>query len=492
MTTSLTDDMLDWVSRFTGLAITPAPPGGTPASAAANATKASGGAAKHPAPAPILVSIEITIPAPLVVGGQQPLKATGAFSDDSTRDLTKSVTWNTDTNLVTVTTDGLAKATRWSGKATFTATDGDVTGSLTVMIRTTLEMIVVTPENPLIEIGQTRPMTATGVFADKSTEDITHEAVWQSFDPKVSDFPVPGFCVAVAAGTSTVVATVGAISGATRITVPAAGKAPTLRQVAISPRDPDIKDGAPVAFRAMGTFSDKSTREITDKVVWESSRPDVLLIDSKGVATVAPGEIARAEIGARDAATRLFDSTACYVETPGIKSLTISPQTLRLISGDTAALTVTAVMAGGGQMTANGFVTWQVADPAIAAVAQRGEKVSGVAPGTTRIEAVINSSPDIGAGVDVTVLPPVLRSIFVTGNATLRIGDKETYTATGFFSDQSTKDPLLGLNWHASGAAIEIDKSTAEATAKATGKITITAEDPASHRTGTREVEVVP
>ena len=161
----------------------------------------TGTAGTHPAarhapatpapPPPDLIGIDITLPAPLEPSGQQQLTATGRFSDDSTQDLAKTVKWSADRDIVSVDAHGLAKAARGAaGKVKITATpaSSNVSGQITVTIRLALQEIIVTPQNPLIEISQSRGLTATAVYADGEKEDITPKVDWQTSQPKVADF----------------------------------------------------------------------------------------------------------------------------------------------------------------------------------------------------------------------------------------------------------------------------------------------------------------
>ena len=462
----------------------------------------TGTAGTHPAarhapatpapPPPDLIGIDITLPAPLEPSGQQQLTATGKFSDDSTQDLTKTVKWSADRDIVSIDAHGLAKAARGAaGKVKITATpaSSNVSGQITVTIRLALQEIIVTPQNPLIEISQSRGLTATAVYADGEKEDITPKVDWQTSQPKVADFSGPGWCDGLAAGTAVVQAldAVSKMSGRTKVTVPAAGKAPKLTKLTIEPLNPDIKDGTPVQFTATGHYADGSSHEITDKVKWESSDPKTLTIDAKGVAKAGAGIIGQPLIRGSDPATNLYQSTTCYVETPGVRDVTLLPKALTLFVGDAAPLTVTAALFAGGEIKVNAHVNWTVADPQVAKVILNGEEVEGLAHGNTTIEAL---EPNSGKGdsIDVSVKPPVLRSIMVLGDARLTIGQTDTYTATGTFSDHNSKD-LTDVTWSSSSPAIDIDH-LGKATAKAAGKAVITAQDPTTHRYGSFEVTV--
>jgi len=90
-----------------------------------------------------------------------------------------------------------------------------------------------------------------------------------------------GFPEVMVAGTATISATQGAISGQTALTV----NAPQLQSIAISPQNPTIDFGQTQPFTATGTFSDNSTSDITNEVAWASNDQNVATINSAGLAT---------------------------------------------------------------------------------------------------------------------------------------------------------------------------------------------------------------
>ena len=367
----------------------------------------------------------------------------------------------------------------------------NVTGKVKVQAR--LQDIVVTPANPLVKSGEMEILTATGVYEDGSTEDITSRVEWSSDKPKVADFPSPGSCVANEAGTAIVVATdAGAkISGLTKVTVPAAGKAPTLQKITITPLNPDIKLGTQVQFKAMGLFSDKSTHEITTRVKWESSDPKKLLIDAKGQAK--PGLLSgNPLVRATDPDTDRYQSTTVYVEMPGVKDITVSPTNIRVAKGQSVPVTVTAAFHGGGTMKVNEQVRWTPADQGVATALPGGSHVHGGSEGETTIEVLdpLSGQSDI---VYVTVLPPVLTSIMIfPGSQTIRLGQKVKFEATGFYSAGGSRN-LDKPKWSSSNrGVVDIDQA-GEATAKAaTGKAIITVMDRATGKPSSVEVKAAP
>src|SRR6202007_2918144 len=84
----------------------------------------------------------------------------------------------------------------------------------------------------------------------------------------------------VGAGSSTVSATVGSITGSTLLTVNPA----TLVSIAVTPANPSITKGATQQFTATGTFSD-STTQVLSNAVWASGTAAVATINATGLAT---------------------------------------------------------------------------------------------------------------------------------------------------------------------------------------------------------------
>ncbi len=150
----------------------------------------------------------------------------------------------------------------------------------------TLSSIAVAPLTPSIAAGKTQQFTATGTYSDNSTKDITTSVTWSSSNTDVATIgSSSGLATALAAGTTTIEATSGSISGSTILTVTAA----TLTSIEVTPAAPSIYRGQTQQFKANGTYSDSTTKDITTSVTWSSSSPCVATISntagSNGLAT---------------------------------------------------------------------------------------------------------------------------------------------------------------------------------------------------------------
>ena len=312
--------------------------------------------------APTLTSIAVTPANPSITkGATEQFTATGTYSDSSTANITSQVTWASGTTAdATITSGGLATGVA-AGSSTITATSGSVSGNTKLTVTApTLTSIAVTPANPSITKGATEQFTATGTYSDSSTANITSQVTWASGTTADATITSGGLATGVAAGSSTITATLGSVSGNTKLTV----TAPTLTSIAVTPANPSITKGATEQFTATGTYSDSSTANITSQVTWASGTTADATITSGGLATgVAAGSSTiTATLGSVSGNTKLtvsaptaevslkFTGSITYVNSGSLSSggFTVSPAT-----GTITSVSGTGTIAGlkGGSAT---------------------------------------------------------------------------------------------------------------------------------------------
>jgi 6-phosphogluconolactonase (cycloisomerase 2 family) len=170
-----------------------------------------------------LVSIAVTPVNPSVaLGLQQQFTATGTYTDNSTGNITTSVTWTSGTPATaTISTGGLA-TTVAVGTSVITATSGSISGNTTLTVTVaTLESIAVTPANPTIAQGVALQFTATGNYSDGSTGNITNAVGWSSTNTLVATINGSGLATAVGTGSATINVTGSGIVGSSALNVTA-------------------------------------------------------------------------------------------------------------------------------------------------------------------------------------------------------------------------------------------------------------------------------
>ena len=147
----------------------------------------------------------------------QQFTATGLYSDNSTQDLTTEVTWaSSDAAVATVSnaagSNGPGDRGRRRQHHRVCDQRAAVTGDTTLTVTdATLVSIEVTPATPSIANGLTQQFTATGLYSDNSTQDLTTEVTWASSDDAVATVSNAagsnGLATAAGVGSTTVSAT---------------------------------------------------------------------------------------------------------------------------------------------------------------------------------------------------------------------------------------------------------------------------------------------
>jgi len=164
-----------------------------------------------------------------------------------------------------------------------------------------IDSIVVTPSNQVVTAGSSVYYTATAILPDTSQLDVTHIVSWSSSDLAVAAISNgvsnKGRATALVAGSTTIRATLGTLSGQTTLIVSGAcnGKPDSV----IIVNDLTLRVGETAQMRVTGVFPDGCTQDLTEEsaTVWDSSDRDVFTIGNKsGVATgIGPG-VAQANV----------------------------------------------------------------------------------------------------------------------------------------------------------------------------------------------------
>jgi len=427
-----------------------------------------------------LVSIEVTPTNPsIALGTKQQFTATGIFSDNSKQDLTTQVTWSSsDISIATINSAGLATSVG-AGSATITAASGSASGNATLTVKAaivTLDSIEVTPTNPSIALGTTQQFTATGIFSDNSKQDLTTQVTWSSSNIGVTTIDNAGLATSVSAGSTTVAAALGSVSGNTTLTVTSA----TLVSIGISPTNPSISLGTGQQFTATGVFSDGTTHDLTTSVTWGSSDSTIATISnalgSEGLATsVAAGSATiTASLGGISGETTLTVTAAT------LSSIEVTPTNQSLPNGLTLQYTATGIYSDNTTQDLTTQVTWSSSAETFATISNADGSeglATAVGVGLTTVRATLGS---VYGETALTVTAATLSSISVTpASQSIAKGLTLQYTATGTYSDSTTQDLTTQVTWSSSAETFatisNADGSEGLATAVGVGLTTIRA-----------------
>ena len=316
-----------------------------------------------------LVSLGVDPPlTSLPIGVELQYMATGLFSDGTSLDLSASSLWSSsDTALVTIDVTGRAHALG-AGAVTITANNGSVSGSATLNVTAArLMRLDIAPANPgPLPVGQTQAFTATGIYSDNHTVDLTASPLltWSSSAPAVADLNhlQAGVFRGLALGVTMIHAAyddTDRVLDATPVALAVTEAAITRIEVSESA---NVPVGFDTAFRATGFFSNGLVLDITDLVTWSTENQTIATISNalptKGVAAgLAPGAVAiYARLGTLTGEGSLRVTNAHLVQ------LHVDPPTFDIEIGATRALVALGNFDDGSTIDLTQKVEWAV-DP---------------------------------------------------------------------------------------------------------------------------------
>ena len=437
--------------------------GGSAQSGINSSSPGSGGTAS-----PSLTSLVVSPgSASITPGGNQQFTATGNYSDGSNKDLTSTVQWSSSDASVASIAAGMASGVT-TGSATITAQSGTVKGTAGLVVENpnagaTLSSITVTPANPFVPVNTTQPFTATGSYSDGSSRDLTTRVTWSSSSTATATVDVNGIGTAVAAGTTTISATLSGITGSTTITV----TTPTISAIVVTPDGLTLGIGINEQFTATAIFTDGSSQDLVNGVVWSSSTTSVATVSNNGLATTlaAGSTTITATVGS------FTDSTTLTVVPANLISIAVDPDPVLIAQGTTQQFTATGTFDDGSTQLLTS-VTWSSSATSSASVNSSG-LVSALSAGQATISAISGS---VTGSANATVSGATLVSIAVTpANSSMAVGTAKQFTATGTFSDSSTQDITASALWASSNPAAVTINNQGLASSLTTGTASIMA-----------------
>lgn len=227
-----------------------------------------------------VTSVTVAGAAAMTVDGEQTLTATVAPADATD----KTVTWkSSDATVATVDANGKVVAKK-AGEVTITATAGGMSGTLKITVSDKaptvipVQSVTVTGKQELVE-GASTTLTATVAPADATDKTVT----WKSSDESVATVDKDGVVTAKKAGTVTITATAGGVSGTLHITV----TAKPVETVPVTSVEVTVEAGTTVSVgkTLQATATVKPGNATNKKVTWKSSDESIATVDANGVIT---------------------------------------------------------------------------------------------------------------------------------------------------------------------------------------------------------------
>ncbi|MGR5139875.1 Ig-like domain-containing protein, partial [Vibrio jasicida] len=428
-----------------------------------------------------LVSIQVT-PADKSIpkGTNQKYIATGTYTDNSTKDISTNVSWtSSDTDIATIV-NGLASGVA-EGETTITATFGGVQSNDATLTVTSAELvsIQISPVNESIPKGEDLEYLAIATYSDRSTKDVTASVIWISSDTSVATI-VDGTAVGFKEGETKITASQGLItSNQATLTVTSA----ELVSIQVTPADKSIAKGLTQKYKALGRYTDNTSKDITASVSWLSSDANVATIvrgtatsikEGKTKITASQGEITS-------------NQAKLTVTSAELVSIQVTPAIQTIAKGQNVFYQADGRYTDGTVEDISKEVSWASTDVNVATIVLQGN--SAIATGLIKGDTVISASLEgiISNPAELTVTDAITVSLQITPvRSSVPLGIDQQYEAIVTYSDATTADVTRQVSWNSSdlnvatitpeGKARTITKGTTEIEATFNGVISNSAE----------------
>ena len=331
----------------------------------------------------------------------------------------------------------------------------------------TLSYIVLAPASTSLNVGGTKQFTATGHYSDGSNYDITNTVTWQAVGctnlTAITNFTVTAGLVTAVSSTATlcggssggygrVMASLGSVKALAKVTI----KATAINSIAMTCASPltclPSNVGYKVACKAMATYADSTTGDITATASWNSTATTIAAATGGVVTIVGNGTAVISATQGGKTSPITGSVTAATVQGAALTqgALTVSAASLNINKGETSAVTATSVFSAASGTCAGTYnynvtklASWSSANNGVATVSNAAATkglATGLATGTSTISASFNNKSHSQL---LTVAGACLEKVVGTNLPTLPTNVTTKLSANGYYSDAPTTPVAL-------------------------------------------------
>lgn len=273
----------------------------------------------------------------------------------------------------------------------------------------------------------------------------------------------------VSASIATIAICVGLSAGVAAVAQP---RDRSLVSIELRPNTATLEPGAKRQVVATGTYNDDSTERLTTGIDWKSSDVAVVTVDGAGLVT-ARGVGGATVTASHDGRGGRLDIRVTRSEST-LEVIQVTPRLTTLLAEEERQLTATGRYSDGTEKDITRAVSWSVGDPRIATIDDEGLATARMV-GTVTIQAAQGGVTG-KASVNVVARPVALVQITITPEAlTLAAGQTRQLTATGAYSDGTSKNVTDEVTWSAPESEVGAIDAAGLVTAKQQGSLTIQA-----------------
>jgi len=405
-----------------------------------------------------LVSLQIDQPKVTIPKGtSQTFKVTGTFTDGK-RDLSSNVFWELSSpTLGSISNDSTnagyfasnISSSTGTGKVFATYNGTKATADLEIKSAELVSISLNTPSS--IPLGVSPGITATGVYTDGSTKEITSQISWTVSGTATVD--LKGNIITSGVGTSTITATLGGVSFSTSVTI----KTAELVAITVTPAIEFLAKGTTTSLKANGVYTDGTNRDITKEVLWLADATKLSVENAIG----KQGTLKANNIGFTTVSATMGDRI-------GMASITVTPAELVSISlgvpksipdGLSTSFTAIGTYTDNTTKDITKDVTWSSSGKAtINNGLFEGGKVYTSGEESANIVASLSS---ITGSTSLTVLPAEITSLALSQSSLeLAKGISSKLTVEAFLTNQKRVDVSSSVTWTADSNGDGVNDST--------------------------------
>lgn len=411
----------------------------------------------------VLDRLEIDPANPSIADGtKQQFAATAIYSDGSNEDVTSDVSWESSDETVAVISDLAAnrgEATALDvGQTTITATLQNETPVTTVLTVTsaTPTALAIEPPDSSVALNRTQQFSATATFTDNSTQDVTSSTTWDSDDQQIVSFSnlsgEEGLAQPQAEGSVTVTATYAGFTQTTQLTV---NPNTTVSSIIVSASNSaSFANGTTEQLIAVANYADGSTDDVTTLATWTSANDAIATVSNDAA---SKGLVTGQGVGQTDITATLEGVSGdlpITVTAALLQSISVTPVNPSVPVQQSQKFIATGRYSDNTEQNITANVLWSSSNENVATVSNQNGDNKGLANGITVGSATITATQGEFSGSSVlTVTDALLQSIQIQPASTeIADGIYVRYSATGLYSDGTSRDLTDDVNWSSSDA----------------------------------------
>lgn len=403
----------------------------------------------------------------VAVGESQGFFAIGKYSDETTADITRLVTWSVaDEEIGMIAPGGIFTGTL-IGETLIQATKSDIeSNQVSINVHeAAISRIQLTPSVTSLMVGGEQSLTATAIYNDGTSANITDKVSWNVESPNVASV-IGGLVSADSVGVTGITAEAQEVtSNAVSITVNEAD----VVGLVLSPASITVPAGFQREIRATARYSDGTNTDVTGLVAWDVIDEDILEMRVGGIMqSISSGQTSLTAAFAG----HVSNAVNVTVTDAEVTAIQITPSLQVIPKGNTIEYSARANLSDGTSSDISSDVEWHVANPAIGTITDNGT-FFGLTIGSTNVsasyddvtsnfaEAIVNDA----RVTDIQLTP-------VTVDAP--IGTTYQFTATATFTDGTNRDITNSGAWVSSDMDIAAISPSGEVEAVTEGTSSIT------------------